>query len=242
MLTGAEAGAIADRLDDGDTLTAALQALPSARRGPVRHLVVTGGLAADLSGLAAVLRGVQGARSDATRITPLWTMPGQLAQYGALTSSLTKLVDDARESVTCATFNFQTTSGMWDALVRAAGRDEVAVTVYLDTLASQPAGGWVPPSAEAVAAHLKPARVFRTTSYEGRLVRTHAKFLAIDHRTLVVTSANFSWSAENGNVEFGVRIDDPGITEAVEKQLRDAEPVVYERVRVGPPFEMGEQR
>lgn len=171
---------------------------------------------------------------------PLWAAHRQVcsSQY----RGGRKLVDDARESVTCATFNFQTTSGMWDALARAAGRDEVAVTVYLDTLASQPAGGWVPPSAEAVAAHLKPARVFRTTSYEGRLVRTHAKFLAIDHRILVVTSANFSWSAENGNVEFGVRIDDVGLTEAVEKQLWDAEPVVYERVRGGPPFELGEQR
>jgi phosphatidylserine/phosphatidylglycerophosphate/cardiolipin synthase-like enzyme len=45
-----------------------------------------------------------------------------------------------------------------------------------------------------------------------------------------VTSANYSWSAEHGNVEFGVLVDDRNLTEAVEHELRDAEPMLYERV------------
>ena len=41
---------------------------------------------------------------------------------------------------------------------------------------------------------------------------------------------NYSWSAEHGNVEFGVLIDDRNLTEAVERELRDAEPLLYEQV------------
>jgi phosphatidylserine/phosphatidylglycerophosphate/cardiolipin synthase-like enzyme len=52
----------------------------------------------------------------------------------------------------------------------------------------------------------------------------------IDHRFLLVTSANFSWSAEHGNVEFGVLIDNQNVTEAVERELLDAEDLLHERV------------
>ncbi|MEU5840062.1 hypothetical protein ABZ820_41345 [Streptomyces diacarni] len=48
-----------------------------------------------------------------------------------------------------------------------------------------------------------------------------------------MTSANFSWSAENNNVEFGVLIDNPNLTEAVERELQAAEGAVYERVSQG---------
>ena len=45
-----------------------------------------------------------------------------------------------------------------------------------------------------------------------------------------MTSANFSWSAENNNVEFGVLIDNPNLAEAVERELRRVEESLYERV------------
>ncbi len=61
-------------------------------------------------------------------------------------------------------------------------------------------------------------------------MRNHAKFLAIDHRFLLVTSANFSWSAEYGNVEFGVLIDNPNLTESVEREIYRVEDQLYERV------------
>ncbi|WP_348533290.1 phospholipase D-like domain-containing protein [Kitasatospora sp. MAA4] len=64
----------------------------------------------------------------------------------------------------------------------------------------------------------------------GTYVRNHAKFLAIDHRLLLVTSANFSWSAENNNVEFGDLVDNPNLTETVERELHEAEGVLCERV------------
>ena len=54
--------------------------------------------------------------------------------------------------------------------------------------------------------------------------------MSIDHRFLLVTSANFSWSAENANLEFGVLVDNPNLAESVERELRDVEDLVFERV------------
>jgi hypothetical protein len=157
-------------------------------------------------------------------------MPGHLAQGGPLTSSAPYLVDNARMSVTCSTFNFQKSSGMWDALVRAAARPEIAVRVYVDTHAADlEPRSWSPTTTE-LAAHLHPAVVLRTKCFDAVYVRNHAKFLAVDHRFLLVTSANFSWSAEQGNVEFGVLIDNPNLTEAVEREMHDAEEALYEQV------------
>lgn len=231
FLTGTEAKDIADRLQDGDTTTAALRAVSAGRRSDVRDLMDTtklGGHAPDH--LVAVLRAIEGAHSTVTTIDPLWTMPGHLAQGGPLTSSVTHLVDNARQSVTCSTFNFQKSSGLWEALRRASRRAELSVRVYLDVRAAdhepQP---WSPTTAQG-AAHLRLATVLRTKHFDGSYVRNHAKFLAIDHRFLLVTSANFSWSAEQGNVEFGALIDNVGLTESVEREMRRAEDHVYERV------------
>ncbi|WP_311836273.1 phospholipase D-like domain-containing protein [Cellulomonas fimi] len=69
--------------------------------------------------------------------------------------------------------------------------------------------------------------VFRTSNFDGKPVRNHAKFVSIDHRWIVVTSANFSWSAEFGNVELGVLVDDSNLADAVEREMREAESVLY---------------
>lgn len=228
FLTGTEAKMIADRLADGDTLTAALKAVSAGRRATIRSLIETGG--GPITGLIAVLRAVEGARSSTTALDPLWTMPGHLAQTGRLTSSVTHLVDNARESVTCSTFNFQRTSGLWASLGQAAGRPEIAVRVYLDTAAAEQGTRTGAPTTAEVAAHLRGGIVLRTTAFDGGQVRNHAKFLAVDHRFLLVTSANFSWSAEHGNIEFGVFIDNPNLAEAVERELLRIEDLLYERV------------
>lgn len=62
-------------------------------------------------------------------------------------------------------------------------------------------------------------------------MRNHAKFLVVDHQILVVTSANLSLSAEERNVELGLRIDDPLLARTVEDQMRALEDIgIYERV------------
>lgn len=177
-----------------------------------------------------MLRAIQGARSAATKIDPLWTMPGHLVQSGPLTTSVTHLVDNARESVTCSTFNFQRTSGLWAALNQAAGRPEIAVRVYLDAVAAGRGARSGSPTARQIAAHLPGSTVLRTKAFDGGQVRNHAKFVAVDHRFLLITSANFSWSAEHGNIEFGVFIDNPNLTGTVERELQSVEDVLYERV------------
>jgi hypothetical protein len=230
LLTATEARGIADRLADGDTLSVALRVVSPAHRAEVRMMLETVAVAESPTHVADMLYAIDGARSTVTQLEPLWTMPGHLAQGGPLTSSAPYLVDNARTSVTCSTYNFQKSSAMWDALARAAARPDIALRVYVDTHAADlEPNGWTPTTTE-LAVHLHPAVVLRTKSFGGSYVRNHAKFLAVDHRFLLVTSANFSWSAEQGNVEFGVLIDNPNLTEAVEGELLDAEDALYERV------------
>ena len=230
LLTGTEAREIAGHLLDGDTLTASLRVVASGRRPEVRSLLSAVG---DGDVMVAVLRAIEGARSSPTTVDPLWTMPGHLAQHGRLTHSVTHLVDNARYSVVCSTFNFQRSSGLWKALQRAARRSEITMKVYMDTNAAD--GGRrraSSPTTDEVAVHLKPAIVLRTKSFDGRQIRNHSKFISIDHRFLLVTSANFSWSAENSNLEFGLLVDNPNLAESVERELRDAEDLVFERVQI----------
>lgn len=230
LLTGTEAREIADRLADGDTITAALKAASPGRRPQLRSLLDPAGPTTfSRERAVAVLRAIEGARSATTAIDPLWTMPGHLARSGPLTSSVTHLVDNARQSVTCSTFNFQRTSGLWAALRRAALRPEIALRVYIDTRAADHDPMPSSPSTSEIAAHLHPGVVLRTMSFDDAPVRNHAKFLAVDHRFLLISSANFSWSAEHGNVELGVLVDNVNLTQAIESQLRRVEGPLYQR-------------
>lgn len=226
-LTGTEAGQIARRLNDGDTLTAALRSLTPPRRAQIRSLITSANLGPGQ--IVPVLLAIEGAHSRQTAVRPLWTLPGHLAESAPLTSSIRHLVDGARVAVTCSTYNFQRTSALWEALRTAAARPELRVRIYLDTGAVDGPGGGTPTSME-IARALHPAVVMRTKPFGGQMVRNHAKFLAIDHRFLLVTSANLSWSAEHANVELGVLVDDVALTEAVEDELHTASGSLYERV------------
>lgn len=234
FLTGLEAKGVADRLDQGLTLPQSLMGVGQTRRSPARERIEAAGLKSDLRTLAAVLRAIEGSRNVVSRIVPYWTLPGHLASSGGLTSSVAHLVLNATQSVTCSTFNFQQSSELWDALRTVADRPQVRVRVYVDTAAAKPRATWVPPTIKEVAAHLRPAKVFRTRTVDGKLVRNHAKFVAVDHRFLLVTSANFSHSAEFANVELGLAVDNATLAQSVEQQLLDIEPVVYKRVVAQP--------
>jgi len=232
FLTGTEAREVASHLADGDTLTAALRVVGPGRRAEVRVLLEAIGAGSDHGVVTAVLRAIEGARSAPTTVDPLWTMPGHLAQHGRLTHSVTYLVDSARHSVICSTFNFQRSSGLWKALRQAAQRPEIKMRIYLDANAADKRQKPGSPTTAEVAAHLWPATVLRTKQFDGRPTRNHSKFISIDHRFLLVTSANFSWSAENGNLELGVLIDNANLAEAVEQEMRQVEDLVFEHVPV----------
>jgi phosphatidylserine/phosphatidylglycerophosphate/cardiolipin synthase-like enzyme len=222
-LTGSEAAALADRLADGQSLHAALRALGPQRRTLVRPLAESIGI----ERLVPLLYAVSAVRAQAGRVEPVWTMPGPLAQTGPLTPSILRHVEGARQSITCSTFNFQRSSALWSALAAAARRPQLAVRVYVDAAA---ANGRGTPTTGEVAAHLHPATVLRTKPFDGKQVRNHSKFFVIDHRFVLVTSANLSWSAEYGNIELGVRTDDAALAEAIERELLDAEDRLFEQV------------
>ena len=230
LLTGSEATKLAARFADGDTLTQAMQGVALGRRPEVRAALEAAGVVPSNPGLAVpVLRAIQGAATARTTdISPIWTLPGHLADYGALTTSLKDLVLTARQSVTCSTFNFQTSSALWEALRVVAGRGTVDVRVYLDTKAADHNTWAGSPTSQDVAAQLAGATVYRTRKLNDTLVRNHAKFVAVDHQFLIVTSANFSHSAEHHNIELGLRVDSRSLTELVEQQLIDAEAFLYE--------------
>jgi PLD-like domain len=231
FLTGTEARELADHLADGDTFTAALRVIASGRRPEARVLLERlNPQALSWDPVITALRAIAGARSAPTAIDPLWTMPGHLARHGRLTSSVSYLVRSARYSVVCSTFNFQRSSALWAALHDAAKRPEVTVRVYLDTAAADLSPRPGSPSTEEVAANLRGATVLRTRRFDGRQVRNHAKFLAIDHRFLLVISANFSWSAENANIELGVLVDNQNLTESVEQGMREVEDHLFDRI------------
>jgi hypothetical protein len=230
FLTGTEAREIASHLADGDTLTAALRVMSPGRRAEARALIESISADSGCGVVTAVLRAIEGARSAPTTVDPLWTMPGHLAQHGRLTHSVTYLVESARHSVVCSTFNFQRSSGLWKALRQAAQRPEITMRIYLDTnAADERQRPWSPTTAE-VAAHLRPATILRTKEFDGHQTRNHSKFISIDHRFLLVTSANFSWSAEYGNLELGVLIDNRNLAEAVEHEMREVESHIFQQV------------
>lgn len=231
-ITGSEAGELACHLAVGETLSQAITVVSTARRAKVRQLLHAAGLGtANRDLTVAVLRTVEGAHRHATSITPVWTAPGGLIEAGKLTSSIHHLVNSARESVVCSTYNFQRSSVLWTALSEASARPELKVRVYIDAQAADDHPAAWKPSTQQIAAELAGATVLRTKkTNNGTIARNHAKFIAIDHQFLLVTSANFSASAENLNVELGMRIDDPMITQAVEAQMRALEDALYEQV------------
>lgn len=208
-----------------------MQRIAQTRRSEVRTALESAEVTpANAEVAISVLRAIEGAGSNHTEIIPVWTLPGHLADYGELTTSIKDLVLSARVSVTCSTFNFQKSSGLWDALNAVASRGTVDVRVYLDAGAAANPKFAGSPSAHEVALQLAGAKVLQTRALGGKPLRNHAKFVAVDHRFLIVTSANFSKSAENLNVELGLRIDNAHLAQQVEDQLLENELTLYEAV------------
>ena len=248
FLTGSEADGIAARLAGGATLSQALVVVPAPRRPRARELLGAAGVGPQArEHSVAVLRAVAGAASRIKDVSPVWTAPAGAVGGGALTADVFALVGGANTSVVCATYNLQPTSALWAALVNLRDqRPGVSVRLYLDTQAADgpfhrtEARRWEQghfqkggPGLDTgeIARRLRGAVVMRTRAPEdgGRAVTSHAKLLSIDHRFLLVGSANFSYSAEERNVELGLRLDDPALAHSVEKQMRDLEETVYER-------------
>lgn len=224
FLTGHEADRLAIVLEAGETTNSALKEINRTRRAEATRLIRAAGLGHNRAETSvAVLRAIAGARSIRTTITPVWTMPGPQTSVGRLTGEVLRLIDAARISVTCSSYNFSPYSAMWTALRDASQRPELAVTVYVDATAGTP---------RQVADHLRGAAVFQTVTppHKAKPLVSHAKFVVIDHAVVLTTSANFSHNAENSNIELGLLVHDTALAESIEQTMRAQHGQLYERV------------
>lgn len=221
FLTASEAEALAVQFASGQHTVKALTVVNAARRGAAKELLAKAGLShADGQAASEVLRAIAGAKSLNRDLTPVWTMPGNEAKVGHLTGEFHRLVKAARQSVVCATYNFEQTSQMWQVLKEASEQPGVVVTVYVDGDKAD---------AAKVKAQLPSATVYKSAELpNGKRVVSHAKFIVIDHEVLLLTSANFSFSAENRNVEFGLLVRDSALAESVETTMTSKHGSLYE--------------
>lgn len=223
FLTASEAEALAVQFASGQHVLKALSVVNAARRGEAKQLLADAGLNHEHSERAAgVLSAIAGAKSLSRDLTPVWTMPGNEAKIGHLTGEFHRLVQAARQSIVCATYNFEQTSQMWRVLKKSSEQPGVVVTVYVDGDKAD---------AAKVRSQLPRATVYRSTELpNGRRVVSHAKFIVIDHEVLLLTSANFSFSAENRNIEFGLLVRDAALAESVESTMSSKHGSLYELV------------
>lgn len=223
FLTAREAEALAVQFTSGQHIVRALAVVNVARRGLAKELLAEAGLGHEDGQTAArVLRAIAGAKSLTRDLTPVWTMPGNEAKIGHLTGEFHRLVQAARQSVVCATYNFEKTSQMWKVLKEASEQPGVVVTVYVDGNKAD---------AVRVKGQLPKATVYQSAVLpNGKRVVSHAKFIVIDHEVLLLTSANFSFSAENRNVEFGLLVRDSALAASVESTMSSKNGTLYELV------------
>lgn len=105
-------------------------------------------------------------------------------------------------------------------LKEASEQPGVVVTVYVDG-----------DKADAAKVKGQPPKATVYQSAElpnGKRVVSHAKFIVIDHEVLLLTSANFSFSAENRNAEFGLLVRDSALAESVESTMTSKHGSLYE--------------
>lgn len=236
LLTATEARRVADGLAKGRPVSSAVQGVDPRRRTAVeracRAVAADGGPA----GLRLVLRSLASSLDRDADVLPMWTIPGNIHAAGGVTTQLVEHVHGARASVICSSFNLQRSSSLLGAPAAIDPDSGIDVHVFVDTAAAegrQTVRGRRTPSTalspKQLVELLPGAHVWQTRAFRGRLIRNHAKFVAIDHQKLVVTSANMSRSAERHNVELGLIITDRLLTQQVESALFGFRDVVYRR-------------
>lgn len=223
FLTATEAERLALQFEFGTPVSVAVREIAISRRDQAKELLAACGFGpGDRERSVSVLRAIAGAKTVLRELVPVWTMPGNEANTGRLTSEFHRIVGSARQSVTAATYNFQDTSRMWTTLKAASEQPGVVVTVYVDAAVAD---------ATTIKVQLPRATVYRSAVLpNGKLVVSHAKFIVVDHELLLITSANFSYSAENRNVEFGILVRDSALATSVEAMMTNKHGSLYELI------------
>lgn len=113
FLTATEAERLAMQFETGAPISVVVREIAISRREQVKELLAASRIApSDRERAVSVLRAIAGAKAVLRELTPVWTMPGNEANIGHLTSEFHRIVGAARQSVTAATYNFQDTSQM----------------------------------------------------------------------------------------------------------------------------------
>lgn len=244
VLTASDAERIITAIRRGKPISHAVQGVDPTRRGIAEQLCRTivadaGDRESGTRQLVLVLHGLVAALGRETAVTPVWTVPNGLGVTGSVTSQLADHVRGARASIVCSTFNLQRSSSLVAALKEVDPDSGVKINLFVDTAAAE-GMSWVAKNGQTVAAYtpeelveeLPGANVWRTRKVGHRTLRNHAKFVGIDHRKLIVTSANMSRSAERHNVELGLVASDRLLTQQVERTLFEFRSSVYELVEL----------
>ncbi|MFO0646575.1 MAG: DISARM system phospholipase D-like protein DrmC [Polyangiales bacterium] len=205
-----------------DASVEALRALHADGWSPTHAAVM-------IDALAAERDRAERSRDD---IELAWTGPDALGtECRDSARVLEELFDRATASVLLVGYNLRP-GAHFDALARAARRHpslrvEVFAHVFVDKHATV---------TEALAAHdaelratlagvpLGQVRAHRPSLALIELARerrfsAHAKCVTVDDRRVLVTSANFSFSAQEKNIELGVALDDPRLAARVRAQF-----------------------
>lgn len=166
----------------------------------------------DVDVAAAVLDGI----ASVPRPDPLeavWTSPSVPGVEGRTTLAVAELVNEAHATVYAATFSASWGSAYVTTLANAVVRG-VKVTVIVDRKMQKDTG-------DKLVAQLPGARLwtYALTDDSTYPPRQHAKFVVVDERTALVTSANFSDAASKRNLECGLLTRDASVARGIKTHL-----------------------
>lgn len=173
--------------------------------------------------VGAVLLGIESSREASPRPTVLMTIPNRGGKTSKQTRSFADAVGSAERSLVCMTYNFQKSTQYFDELKRLATRDGFELEIYVDGKlaheSEQNQGRFESLTLKQIRWHFPKAHIFASKRDGERWITSHAKVFVIDGTKVLITSANFSESAENRNVEIGVVFEDAVTAKQITDQL-----------------------
>ncbi|GAB3523525.1 hypothetical protein GCM10027402_17460 [Arthrobacter monumenti] len=201
-LTASQATSLAASLEIDGRLDNAASLLPQPSQ------VTSGLLGQALSSLgnpgllASVLRGYAAAADRAPAPSrAVWSGHSFPGDGDHTTAAVAHLVDQAKEDVLASTYSASIGSPFVEALWRAIARG-VSVTLVLEASKMED-------TTAKLQAKLEGARFLKYVPPGGQYGVQHSKVVIVDSTLALVTSANFSNAAAQGNLEAGVLIRDP---------------------------------
>ena len=159
--------------------------------------------------LRLILRTASAARSAPSHSSPMEfvaTLPSGIAAGTRPTNIVVEeICRGASRSLLLMGYQVRTSSGVHESLNSAAARG-VGVTLVCD----RDDTGWREVYREWLPGTATPKILVNPPgSGSDILGKMHCKVLCADERDLLITSANFTWTGLNSNIEYGVRLGDP---------------------------------